>query len=368
MRVSMKLHMVLASAAACGAGLLPAAAAAAAAAAAPVKVAFITTDPRAGSAWTQSWDTARQQLVAALHVPTTTVGPVPENNQVAAQADDLIKKGYNVIVAEDFSYQPFLHQVAQTHPDVKFILIGPNIQPPLPNVATVYANLWQIRYVEGVLAGATTKSNTLGFVIAHAIPSVVAGVNGFELGALSVNPKAQTVVVQTGQWYSPAAATRAAETLAARGADVIAQHEDDTGTLLGAQEAHVMAMGSEADTSAVAPQSYLSGSVYHWGLYLIPTVKSVMDGTFKASDYSGDLKSGLVGLGPIAASVPADVKAKVKAAQQGIDDGTIDIFAGPISFNDGTVMVPAGQSLKGPSDIYPKQTGFVKGVVGNVKG
>jgi basic membrane protein A len=307
-------------------------------------------------------------MIAALNVQTTVVGPEPENNQVAAEANDLIAKGYNVIVGEDFAFQPFLHQVAVAHPDVKFILTGPNIEPPLPNVSTVYANLWQVRYVEGALAGLTTKSNTLGFVVAHAIPSVVAGVNGFELGALSVNPKAQTIVVQTGNWYSPEAATRAAETLAARGADVIAQHEDDTGTLLGAETAHVMAMGSEADTSAVAPKTYLSGSVYHWDLWLIPTVKSVIDGTWKADDYSGDLKSGLVALGPINPSVLPDVVAKVKATEQDVEDGKIDIFAGPIDYNDGTVMVPAGQSLQGPGEVYPKQTGFVKGVVGNVKG
>lgn len=361
-----KLRLLLAAAALGGAGLLQAAHPARAAT--PVKVAFITVDPLSGSAWTQSWDTARKQLVAALHVQTVVVGPAPENNQVAAEANDLIAKGYNVIVGEDFAFQPFLHQVAVAHPDVKFILTGPNIEPPLPNVSTVYNNLWQVRYVEGVLAGLTTKSNTLGFVAAHAIPSVIAGINGFELGALSVNPKAQTIVVQTGQWYSPEAATRAAETLAARGADVIAQHEDDTGTLLGAEQAHVMAMGSEADTSAVAPGTYLSGSVYHWGLWLIPTVKTVIDGTWKAEDFSGSLKTGLVSLGPINASVPPDVVAKVKTVEQGVEDGTISVFTGPIAFNDGTVMVPAGSSLQGPGEVYPKQTGFVKGVIGNVKG
>jgi basic membrane protein A len=366
MRGVSRLHILLAATGFAGAGLLQAQNPAQAAP--QVKVAFITVEPLSGSYWTKAWDTARQQMVGALHIPVTVVGPVPENNQVATEADDLIAKGYNVIVGEDFAFQPFLHQVALAHPDVKFIVTGPNIEPPLPNVSTVYANLWQVRYLEGALAGLTTKTNTLGFVAAHAIPSVVAGVNGFELGALSVNPKAQTIVVQTGNWYAPEAAARAAETLAAKGADVIAQHQDDTGAMLGAEQAHVMAEGSEADTSAIAPKTYLSGSVYHWGLWLIPTVKSVMDGTWKAEDYSGDLRSGLVTLGPINANVPADIVAKVKAAEQGIIDGKVEIFTGPIEFNDGTTMVPAGTTLQGAGEIYPKQTGFVKGVIGNVKG
>jgi basic membrane protein A len=361
--------------AALAAALLVPAWAAGTAAAAPeagaktqVKVAFIITDPLAGSAWTQSWDTARKELEAALHVPTTTVGPAPENNQVATQATDLINQGYNVIVAEDFAYQPFLHKVAQQHPDTRFILIGPNIEQHLDNVATVYANLWQVRYAEGVLAGLMTKSNKLGFVTAHTIPSVVAGINGFQLGAHAANPKATTIVVETGQWYDPAGGTRAAVTLAARGADVIAQHEDDTGSLLGAQQAHVWAMGSEADTHTVAPKTYLSGSVYHWGDYLIKQVREIMAGNWKATDYSGDLASGLVQLGPINSAVPADVKAKVEAAVAGIKDGSIKVFKGPVKYNTGKVMVPAGQTLTGPGEIYPKQTGFVEGVVGKIKG
>lgn len=333
-----------------------------------IKIAFIITDPLSGSAWTQAWNTAREQLVKALHVQTTVVGPLPENNQVAAQANDLIAKGYNVIVAEDIAYQPFLHPVAESHQNVRFIITGPNIEKPLPNIATVYGNLWQVRYVEGVLAGLMTKSDKLGFVTAHTIPSVVAGINGFELGAQSVNPKATTIVIETGQWYDPAGSTQAAATLAARGADVIAQHEDDTGALLGAQQAHVWDMGSEANTSAVAPKTYLSGSVYRWGPYLIGQIKAMEDGRWKAADYSGDLQSGLVGLGPINPAVPANVVTKVKATIAGIDDGSIKVFKGPIEYNTGKVMVPAAEILTGPGQIYPKQNGFVRGVIGKVKG
>ncbi len=334
----------------------------------PVKVAFIITDPLAGSAWTQAWESARKQVADTLHVPTTSVGPAPENNQVAVQANDLIKQGYNVIIAEDFAYQPFLHTVAQAHPQTKFIAIGPNIEPHLDNVSTVYGNLWQVRYAEGVLAGLMTKTNKLGFVTAHTIPSVVAGINGFELGARSVNPKAETIVIATNEWYAPAASTRAAQTLAARGADVIAQHEDDTGATLGAKAAKVWSMGSEADTHAAAPATYLSGSVYNWGDYLVGKIRSVQDGSWKADDYSGDLKSGLVALGPIAAAVPADVKAKLEQVVAGLKDGSIQVFKGPIRTNDGKEMVPAGQTLEDAGQIYAKQTGFVEGIVGNIKG
>jgi basic membrane protein A len=331
-----------------------------------VKVAFIETDPLSGSGWTQSWNQARLQLVAKLHVATTSVGPVAENNAVATQATDLISRGYNVIVAEDFAYQPFLYTVAQKNPNIKFILIGPDTQSLLPNFATVYGNLWQVRYVEGVLAAYMDKTNKLGFVTAHTIPSVVAGINGFVLGAQSVKPKIKTTVVSTGSWYDPSGTTQAAETLAAGGAGVIAQHEDDTGSLLGADHAGVWGMGSETNTSAAAPKTYLSGSVYNWGPYLINQVRDVMNGTWKASNYSGDLSSGLVALGPINSAVPARIVQKVQKVEAAIKSGSLQVFKGPIIDNNGTVMVRAGKTLTSPSAIYAKQTQFVRGVVGKI--
>lgn len=331
-----------------------------------VRVAFIITDPLNGSAWTQAWNTARLQLQKTLQVQTTTVGPIPENNSVATEAQDLIGKGYNVIVAEDFAYQPFLHPVAQRNPKVKFILIGPNTQPHLPNVATVYGNLWQVRYAEGVLAGLMTKTDKLGFVTAHTIPSVVAGINGFALGARSVNAKAVTTVVQTGQWYDPSGANKAARALAAGGADVIGQHEDDTGALLGAAQAHVWELGSEAVTASVAPETYLSGSYYNWGPYLISQVRAIRKGTWKATDYSGSLASGLVALGPINKAVPSTVRSKVESVVAALKKGTIRVFTGPIDCNTGKTMVAAGRVLTTPAQIYPLQTCFVKGIIGRV--
>jgi basic membrane protein A and related proteins len=329
------------------------------------KVAFIWVDPVNGSGWTLEWDRARKSLESSLGVQTTAVGPIAESADVVPVYEDLIRKGYGIIFATAFGYQPFTTEVAKKHPDIKFIGIGPNTQAHLDNVATVYGNLWEARYVTGVAAGLVTKANKIGFVAAHTIPSVVAGINGFALGVQSVNPQAVVKVSVTNTWYDPPTETQASNALIQGGADVLAQHEDSTASLLAADKSKIWAVGSEADTHDVAPGAYLTGTYYNWTKYAKDQVKAVMDKTWKADDYSGDLESGLIAIGPVNAKASADVKAKVDQAIADLKSGKVKVFTGPITSNTGQVMIPSSTTWS-VQDIYTKSTFFVKGVDGKV--
>lgn len=330
-----------------------------------LKVAFIWVDPVNGSGWTLQWDRARQDLETKLGVQTTAVGPIAESADVIPVYEDLIRKGNKMIFATAFGYQPFTTQEAKKHPDVKFIGIGPNTQDKLPNVSTVYGNLWEARYATGVAAGLMTKNNKIGFVVAHTIPSVVAGVNGFALGVQSVNKNAIVKVSITNTWYDPPTETAAANSLIQGGADVTAQHEDSTATLLASAAAHVYSIGSEADTHDVSPTAYLTGTYYDWSTYAEQQVKALQDGSWKADDYSGDLESGLIAVGPLNSAIPPDVKAKVDQAIADLKSGKTKVFTGPIFDNTGKLQIPQGTTWT-TADIYTKTTFFVKGVDGKV--
>lgn len=330
-----------------------------------LKVAFIWVDPVNGSGWTLQWDRARQDLETKLGVQTVAVGPIAESADVIPVYEDLIRKGNKMIFATAFGYQPFTTQEAKKHPDVKFIGIGPNTQAPLPNVSTVYGNLWEARYATGVAAGLMTKTNKIGFVVAHTIPSVVAGVNGFALGVQSVNPKAIVKISVTNTWYDPPKETEAANSLIQANADVTAQHEDSTATLLASAAAKIYSIGSEADTHDIAPAAYLTGTYYDWSKYAQDQVTALQAGTWKADDYSGDLESGLIAVGPLNANVPPDVAAKFQQAIADLKSGKIKVFTGPISDNTGKLRIPSGTTWT-TADIYTKTNFFVKGVDGKV--
>ena len=330
-----------------------------------LKVAFIWVDPVNGSGWTLQWDRARQDLESKLGVQTTAVGPIAESADVIPVYEDLIRKGNKMIFATAFGYQPFTTQEAKKHPDVKFIGIGPNTQDHLDNVSTVYGNLWEARYATGVAAGLMTKTNKIGFVVAHTIPSVVAGVNGFALGVQSVNKTALVKISVTNTWYDPPKETEAANSLIQAGADVTAQHEDSTATLLASATAKIYSIGSEADTHDISPTAYLTGTYYDWSKYAQDQVTALQNGTWKADDYSGDLESGLIAVGPINSAVPADVKAKIDQAIADLKSGKIKVFTGPVYDNTGKLQIPSGTTWT-TADIYTKTNFFVKGVDGKV--
>lgn len=207
------------------------------------KVAFIYVGPVGDAGWTYRWDQARKYL--EKHMPgvqTASVESVPETADVARVENDFIAKGFSVIFATAFGYQNFTVEVAKQHPDVTFVGIGPAVTRA-PNVSTVYGRLWEGRYLTGIVAGKMTRTNVIGFVAAHPITTVVAGVNAFALGVRSVNPRATVKVVWTSTWCPDA------------GADVIAQHQDTPSALLAAAATRKWGIGSKSARSLTCSDS-----------------------------------------------------------------------------------------------------------------
>jgi basic membrane protein A len=309
------------------------------------KVAFVYVGPVGDAGWTYRWDQARTYL--EQHMPgvqTAYVESVPETADVARVENDFIAKGFSVIFATAFGYQNFTAEVAKQHPDVTFVGIGPAIKLA-PNVSTVYGKLWEGRYLTGIVAGKMTRTNVIGFVAAHPITTVVAGVNAFALGVRSVNPRATVKVVWTGTWYDPPKEKQAAQSLLDAGADVIAQHQDTPSALLAAAAARKWGIGSESDMQRFAPKAYLTGTTWTWGPLVEKIVKASQAHAWPSQDYYGSLRDGVVGLGPINPVVPAAVRAQVAAKERAIENGTLQVFAGPLRDQTGKVRVPAGHTM-----------------------
>jgi basic membrane protein A len=334
-----------------------------------MKVGFVYISPLPGSAWSEAWDATRKGLEKKFGAETTVVQPIEENSEVVGVLQGLVRKGNKLIFATALGYQPYVEQVAEENPDVDFVVTGPWLQETErpPNVSAVYGNLWEVRYLTGMVAGAMTKTNTLGFVSAFSVSSVVAGINGFELGAKAVNPQAKTKVVFTSAWYNPPQNTQAAETLVKSGADVIAKHQDDTGAIIGAEQSGAWAIGSEYDTSSQNPKAYLTGSVYDWEPYAIEKYEQAEKGTFTNDEVNGDLKSGMVQLAPLNPAVPASVKKEVEKAEAEMKAGKLYVFEGPLKSNTGEEVLKSGEAWKKPAEVYENSEFLVEGIEGKIQ-
>ena len=331
-----------------------------------LKVAFVEFSQASGASWVRANTEAAKYLQE--HVPdleVTRVESVPDGPGVVPIINSLIAKGNKVIFANSYGYGTFVPDIAKKHPEVYFVVQMADPKGP-KNVASYYGKLEEVRYLEGVLAGKTTKSNIVGFVGAFPYSAVVSGANAFALGVKSVNPGAKILTNWCNSWYDPPKEKEAADALLSAGADVIVNHQDSAATLQAAAAKGKWGMTSNADWSMAAPEAFLSGSAWNWGPFYVKAVNAVMAKKFEPVRYLGSLSDGVVVLLPYGPAVSADAKAAVEVAKKKIIAGELKVFAGPIEDNQGKLRVPAGSALSS-EEAANKMDWLVAGVQGSVK-
>ena len=335
--------------------------AAQAAADSPLPIAFVYLGNPGDAGWTYAHDQGAKDVEAKFgsKVKVTRVENVPESADAERVLRDLAAKGNKIIIGTSFGFQDFGLKVAKDFPDTVFLQSGYKLAK---NFGAFDVRMYQGAYLAGVLAGATTKSNTLGFVASIPIPEVVRNINAYTLGARSVNPQVKTKVVWINSWYDPGKEKQAAESLIGQGADVLLQNTDSTATLQTAEEKGVHAFGWDSNMQKFAPKAHLASVVIKWGVYYTAAVQDVMDGKWK----SGHIWWGMPQKAVAVESL--NKQAVTLAAQKTFDAKYAQIaggwspFTGPIKDQAGTVKVPAGTALT-DAELVPMNW-LVEGVEG----
>lgn len=328
-----------------------------------VKVGFVYIGVPGDAGWTYSHDQARQYLENEVpEVETIFLEKVSEGADAQNAIEQLIQQGCTIIFANSFGYGDAVMEVAERNPDVTFLhCSGMNTAE---NVGTYFGRIYQIRYLNGIIAGKMTKTNELGYVAAYPIPEVIRGINAFTLGAQSVNPDVKVKVVWTNTWYDPVAEKDSAKSLIEAGCDVIAQHQDTYAPQQAAEEAGVYSIGYHSDMHRFAPEANLTSAIWNWGPYYVNTVKAIISGEWKSESYWGGIDEGVVLLAPLSNKVPDEVKDILADKELDISNGNLYIFEGPIKGQDGSIKVPEGKKM---TDIEMlNMDWFVQGVEGSI--
>ncbi len=343
----------------------PAAAPAEAPKAEPLKIAFAYVGPVGDGGWTFAHDNGRKALEAEFgdKVVTSFVENVPESADAERVIRDLAGQGNKIVFGTTFGYMEPMLKVAADFKDVKFEHATGYKQAE--NMRTYDSRTYEGAYMAGVIAGAMTKTNTLGVVASIPIPEVIRNINSFTLGAQSVNPKIKTKVVWVNGWFDPPKETEAATSLLNGGADILFQNTDSSAVLQTAEKAGKRAFGWDSDMTAYGPKAHLGSAVINWGPYYIKAVKDVMDGTWQGNSGSWwGHKEGAIDMVSIAEDVPAEIKAKIDTIKAGLKDGSFHPWTGPIVGQDGKEVLP--KDVKADDAFLGGIKFYVKGVEGKV--
>ncbi|MGB9631585.1 MAG: BMP family ABC transporter substrate-binding protein, partial [Candidatus Methanodesulfokora sp.] len=195
---------------------------------------FIYVGPIGDYGWTHAHDQGRKYVEKEFPWLKTMYAESVAEADTAKYIEDMLAKGADVIFTTSFGFMDPTLEEAKKHPDKIFFHCSGYKRAP--NMGTYFAEFYQLYYLNGLMAGALTKTNKIGYVAAYTIPEVVRHINAFAIGAKEVNPNVKVYVRELHAWYDPTKAREAAEALIAEGVDVLAFTEDSPTVVQVAEE------------------------------------------------------------------------------------------------------------------------------------
>ena len=331
------------------------------------------------------------QLVIVDEVPDT------DYDKIANAVDTLVASDFNIIFAISFGYMQAVADKAEEYPNVIFSH-ATGYMSNETNFNNYFGRIYQARYLAGIAAGLKsleTGNNNIGYVSAYGTEyaETCSGINGFTLGAQSVNPNAKVYVKELGTWADEVNESAfAKELIQTYNCGVISQHCDSAQPQIAAQDAGVFGCGYNSDMTADAPKAHLTAAIWHWNVYYHTAIQAAMDCNGDASQfvskmggsaYYGGLKENFVDVSPLnEATVAAGTQSAIDAVRELIVSVAWDVFSGvklhitvaedgtaaveqadeALVTNDGTEIVAAGGASVEDSVITGTMNYFVAGV------
>jgi basic membrane protein A and related proteins len=290
---------------------------------------------------------------------------VSESADAERVMENMIQQGAKLVFPQSFGYLDPALNVAKRHPDV--IFEHPAGFKLASNLGTFWSDTTDWEYLAGIVAGKSTQSNRLGWVIGFPIPNILTAINAFHLGARSVNPNVATQVIVVNTWVDAAKEAEAVNALADNGVDVVTMIVDSPAPVVQTAERRgVMSIGFHClCAQSAAGDNWLTGIGFTWGPLFTKFTNDVINGTWKSENVVGNLASGSATFAPYGPRVSADVKELVEQRKAELIAGTLQVFQGPIYDNTGTLRAPAGQYLNA-DDLLTSIDWVVDGVSGQL--
>jgi simple sugar transport system substrate-binding protein len=321
------------------------------------------------------YNQAQAQAAAAIKkMPGVTVveqEKVPETTDVQKTMASMIEQdGATLLFPTSFGYfDPHILRMAERYAKVRFAHCGglwtEGKHPK--NVGSYFGYIDECQYLNGVVAGHTSKTKKLGFIAAKPIPQVLRNINAFTLGARSVDPKITTQLIITGDWSLPVKEAEAAQSLIDQGVDVLTCHVDSPKVVVETAERRgVFVCGYHANQATLAPKGYLTGAEWNWLTPYTMHVKDAQAGKPMVNFLRGGLKEGFVKTSAYGRAVSEAARKNADGVKARMMKGDFVIFKGPLKDNTGKTVIDAGVSQKQTEVVLEQMAYLVEGVIGKV--
>ena len=159
-----------------------------------LKVAFLHENNAENSAWVRNHNKGRDALEQAFpdRLTTTTLENVNPEVDAEQALEELAHDSVDVVFTTSARMHTACLKVAAQHPKIR--ILNCSLNAPHPLVRTYYPRAYEVTYLLGLLAGALTHTDRVGYVAPHPVYGVPAALNAFAQGLKTVRPQARVVL------------------------------------------------------------------------------------------------------------------------------------------------------------------------------
>jgi simple sugar transport system substrate-binding protein len=365
----------------------------------PLVFGMILVGPQDDRGWSQAHREAGEYIEANLGaemIVLDKVNPADRPDTTVEQVvDDMVSQGAQLIFATSDDMRDGILAAAEAHPDVPIIWAsgdtawaeGQNYRADLTNLGNIMAKMEYGKMIAGCAAALKTATGSIGYVGPLINDETRRFVNAAYLGARycyenfrGEDPAALRFAVNwIGFWFHIPGVTldptQVTNEFLDGGADVVMSGIDTTevivrtGQRAAADEAVWAVPFDYRDACAEAPAFCLGVPFFNWGPSYLEVATSVTEGTFEPTfqwlgpDWTdiNNPDTSMVGFVKGEGLTPEE-SASLDEFIAGLADGSIDLWAGPLNYQDGTEYVAEGETASDLQVWYTTQ--LLEGIEG----
>lgn len=314
-----------------------------------LKVGFIYARTSETSGWTYGHELGRQYIDEIFNeqVSTTFIDNVPENTDAYDYIKSLAEDKNDVIFTTSPVFRDATLRCALEYPSINFFNCSEH--EPFKHLSNYYGRTYEPRFLTGIIAGAMTKTNLLGYAATTPSPEVLSCINSFALGAKMVNPEAKVKVVWTKEWNDHNRFLDADKKLVELGTDIISNRNltfpREVTTKFG-----VYSMLCSMDIQTGKPLHHLAAPIWQWGTFYEKIVGNLLNNNFwnvidmfsandKLVNFWWGMESGVLDIYYSKNYVPTETQKLVNIMKRIIVDNDYNPFTGPLYDNKGNLKI-----------------------------
>ena len=322
-------------------------------------VAFVYVGPHDDGGWSQAHDVGRlyvEENVDGVH--TAYVEIVAEGADAEQVIRSLARKGFDTIFTTSFGYMDASETVASEFPDIDIIHIS-GFKSNGENFGNLFGAMEDMKYLAGMLAGSRAKMDgnpRLGYIATFPIPEELRLGNAFALGTQKTCPECTIDVRWIFTWHDPIIEQEAAASLFDSGVQVVMTGADTPAPAEAAPEGKWGITYDYSENCNI--DACLTSMYWNWGPVYADVVGRSMADTYEGGSEYFDADSGALGLlgfmegeelQPGVAELPEEDLQLIRdtlAQMLAGEFDRFDVFSGPITDNQGNVVLAEGESLE----------------------